>query len=181
MRLLRRSSYLLLALVMAVSMSGCLHLGGNSTGGNNGGCNNGGCNNDGGPCDRGNSGGTPGIVTFQLNVINPITRTGSPYQIQVTWTANLDHADPVGSGTTDPQSITKPYSGNVGEPGAPDPHGYQVSYAAFPQLHPGTWTFTVTTDLENWTTNCQQNLPAASLNVNFTHNIAGCMTGTQFP
>jgi hypothetical protein len=119
-------------------------------------------------------------VTFRLNVINPIVTPGSSYQIQVTWAATLVQADSGGSGSTDPQSSIKPYSGTVGEPGAPDKHGYQV-LGGFAPLHPGVWTFTVTTDLENWTASCQQTLPAAALNVNFTHNTPGCMTGTQFP
>jgi hypothetical protein len=163
MRLLRRSMYLVLALVLAGG-AGAVS-----------------CNGSG----RGNSAGASGAVSFRLNVINQTSvRPGSSYQIIVTWGATLVQAG-AGSGVTDPQLITKTYTGTVGGPGAPDPHSYQVSYSAgpwgFPALHMGVWTFTVATDLESWSTSCQQELSEAVLSVNFTHGKDGCMTGAQFP
>lgn len=142
-------------------------------------CDGGGCSRVGG---RGSGGSETGVI-FRLNVINPIASTGTSYQINVTWSATPNQVAAEGSGTTDTQLVSKQYSGTVGGPGAPDAHGYQVSYGGFPALHAGTWTFTVATDLELWTMSCQLTLPqdSALLYVNFTHNVGGCKTGTQFP
>jgi hypothetical protein len=174
MRVLGRSGCFLLVLVMLVAVSGCEWPGGTNA-----------CGSDSGSeptptptCDT----GAPANADLKLNVINPIVTTGSPYQIQVTWAMTMVQAGST-PGPLDSLTFQKTYSGTVGlEDTSPDSHGYQVSYQVGQLLSPGQVRFTVTTDLENWTTSCTQNFPPGSLlSVNFTHGKDGCTIGTQFP
>src|SRR5262245_51918935 len=133
---------------------------------------------------------------MHLNVSNRVATPGSPYAIQVTWQAEYADNKTNGPGTTDPQTITRLYEGTVGEPGSPGPHGYRVSApdsncevddaspanpcGSMPALRAGTWEFTVSTDLDAWSTSCWVNMTDVGLGpipMTFTHGVPGCHPG----
>lgn len=131
-------------------------------------------------CGGGGGGGTSdkdeaAVINFRVKVDNGSAFANVPYTITVEFKGELQS----GTGSTgnqNPFTLTQTFNGQTDSQGS-----YTVTKMATNE-RPGTWKLTVSTDLLNWSTNCQQTFQAGAItNANFTHSKNGCQLGLNFP